>query len=188
MSFKHIQLNKKKDLIELIKNTASTIEEGVEILGGPIGDEEFPLIDLVAKDKKERPLLIFADIKSDENALLNADAQSDWFMKNHSVLRQLFPSLDLRKTVPPGAALIYPEFPLLMKRFLRAAPLHIPLLYQYRCFEVLGQKFIYMERFHTELKKQASNVNDMAGLHPFRKGKASEEVEITPDEREAFLS
>ncbi|OIP66414.1 MAG: hypothetical protein CO150_04405 [Nitrospirae bacterium CG_4_9_14_3_um_filter_53_35] len=188
MPFKQIHLNKKQDLIQLIRNTSTLIEQGVEILGGPIGTEEFPLIDLVMKDRNRRPLLILADVGPDENALLNAESQSDWFVKNLSMLRQLFPILDLNKTVSPRAALIYPEFPMLMKRSLRAAPLLSPLFYQYRCFEVLDQRFLYLERFQTNPEKQGSSGEYIEGLHPFRKGLAGKEVEITAEEREAFLS
>jgi len=110
MSLKIIQLDDKEELVQLIRQNCTMIEKGIENLGGPLGTEDLPQIDLVAKGKNGRPLLIFADVRPDENALLNAAAQTDWFVRNRSLLRQLFQDLSIDKSAPPRAALIYPEF------------------------------------------------------------------------------
>jgi hypothetical protein len=185
MSFKRIQLKSKEELLELIRENIAVIQKESDVLGGPFGTEEFPLIDLVARKKNGRPLLIFADIQPDEAAMFHAAAQKDWFVKNRTLLLQLFPDLKMDQSAPPRAALIYPEFPLLMKRFIGAAlPSQSPLLYQYRCFEALGHKYLDLERVTADKPKQSEHP---AGVPLFRRGVFSEEVEITPEEREAFL-
>lgn len=185
MSFKRIHLKSKEELLELIRENMAVIEEECHLLGGPFGTEEFPLIDLVAKQKNGRPLLIFADIQPDEAAMFHAAAQKDWFLRNRTLLLQLFPDLKVDKSAPPRAALIYPEFPLLMKRFVRAAlPSQAPLFYQYRCFEIRKQRYLDLERVTPGQPKQNEHPE---GLPLFRRGVFSQEVEITPEEREAFL-
>jgi len=186
--FKRILLKEKEELIGLLRCSCSTIEDGVEILGGPLGTEEFPLIDLLAKEKDGRALLIFADLEPDEGALLNATAQTDWTLQNRSLLGKLFPDLCVNDSAPPRAALIYPEFPLLIKRFVRAAlPSQSPLLYQFRCLEAQGERFLYLERCIPDGAVPRGGGDPSEILPRFRKGVTSEEVEITAEEREAFL-
>lgn len=189
MPFKRIHLNDKKELIKLIRNSCSMIEGGVEILGESLGSEEFPLMDLLAREKDGRALLILADVEPDERSLLNAAAQTDWTVANRSLLRQLFPGLCIDDSVPPRAALIYPEFPLLIKRFVRAAlSSKPPLLYPYRCFEGQGERFLYLERWIPDQAAHRDGGGAFEDLPPFRRGVAREEVEITAEEKAAFLS
>lgn len=164
------------------------IGKEMEILGGPLGSDLFPFIDRVAREKGGRPLLIFADVQPDENIILNITAQIDWFLRNRTLLRQLYPKLRVDDTVSPRAALIYPEFPLLTKRFVRAAPPHSLLLYEYRCFQVLKQRFLYLERFLGEPVPPVKAESLTENLPPFRSGMTGEDSGITSEEREAFLS
>jgi hypothetical protein len=187
MPLKIVQLDDKEELVQLVRNNCTMIDKGVEILGGPLGTEDLPRIDLVAKEKNGRPLLILAGVRPDENALLNAAAQIDWFVRNRSLLRQLFQDLSIDNSAPPRAALIYPEFPLIMKRFVRAALPQPPLLYQYRCLQVHEERFLYLERFDPDSGEERLSVRQ-ENLPRFRSGISGEEVEITSEEREAFLS
>lgn len=189
MSLLHVSLENKKELIRLLYENSSMIEDGVEILGESLGTDEFPLIDLLAKDNDGRALIILAQTKPDEDALLHIALQLDWIMMNRRLLTTLYPKLRLSKSAPPRAALIYPEFPQIMKRFVRAAlPSQAPLLYQYRCFENHGKRFLYLEKFIPEQAGVKRKEDHAADLPPFRTGVAMDEVEITPEEREAFLS
>ncbi len=187
MSLKIVQLDDKEELVQLIRSNCTMIDPGVEILGGPLGTEDLPQIDLIAREKNGRPLLILADVRPDENALLNAAAQTDWFVRNRSLLRQLFQDLSIDKSAPPRAVLIYPKFPLIMKRFVRAALPQPPLLYQYRCLQVHGERFLYLERLDPDSGEEKPS-NREEDLPRFRSGISGEEVEITSEEREAFLS
>jgi hypothetical protein len=165
------------------------IEGGVEIVAENIGSDDFPLIDLIAKDHKDRPLLLHAGLQPSEDVLINAGAQMNWFSRNTVLLGKVLPELDLNKFVLPRAALIYPEFSQRVKRFVRAAPPSLPImLYQYRCFDVSGKHYLYLEKAIAEKEtKFDKDTGHREGLAPFRPGITRDDVEITPEEREAFF-
>jgi len=188
MTFRTVPLRDKKRLLELIRSSASLLEEGAEIVDGNIGSEEFPLIDLLARRRDGRILLIHAGVTPDEKIFLHAAAQLEWFQSNRRLLKRLYPDLAWDHPVPPRAALIYPEFPHLMKRFVRAAPPSFsPLLFRYRCLVSEETQFLYLERLATP-REGRRRPDEEASLPPFRTGIAGEDVILTAEEREAFLS
>ena len=183
MALQRVRPADKEELLALVRRSASAIAPGLEILGGPLGADEFPPIDLVARDARARPLLLFAGLACREETVLYAAAQAEWFVRQRSILVQLFPGLRIDPAAPPRAVLICPEFPLLTRKFIRTAlPSHPPLLFQYRCYEALGRRFLDLERV------REPEAPGPAGRHRFRAGILSHEVEITPEEREAFFS
>ncbi|NOY53955.1 MAG: hypothetical protein GXP58_10130 [Deltaproteobacteria bacterium] len=188
MTFRTVPLQNKKKLIELIRTSSSLLEEGMEIIDSDIGSEEIPLIDLVARRRSGEALLIHTGVTADEKAFLHAAAQSAWFQSNHTLLRRIYPELTLDNQVPPRAALIYPEFPHLMKRFVRAAPPSFaPMLFRYRCLVSEDTQFLYLERFDKPREQMRLSEED-ASLPPFRTGIAGKDVMLSPEEREAFFS
>ncbi len=188
MTFRTVPLQNQKRLIELIRTSSSLLEEGTEILDGNIGSEEFPLIDLVARRRNGQALLIHAGITPDEKVFLHSAAQLEWFQSNRSLLKRIYPELSLNNQVPPRAALIYPEFPQLMKRFVRAAPPSLsPMLYRYRCLTSEETQFLYLERFDKRWERRR-HPDEESSLPPFRTGILGNDVVLTSEEQEAFFS
>jgi hypothetical protein len=189
MSLKRVTIDDKNALLELVRKNPSAIEEGLAIVSDAIGMDTLPLIDLVGVNSKGDALLIFADVVSDDSALLVAAAQTEWFLRNVSLLTRLFPDLRVSPSAPPRAALIYPEFPLLMKKFVRAAlPSPSPLLLQYRCLEAGHERYLYLESYDPHQTEPRHPRDDRDGLPPFRSGPAGEAAALTREEREAFLN
>jgi len=188
MTFRTVPLQNKKKLIELIRASSSQLEEGIKILDSNIGSEESPLIDLVARRRSGQALLIHAGVNPDEQAFLHAAAQLAWFQSNQTLLKRIYPELALDNQVPPRAALIYPEFPHLMKRFVRAAlPSLSPMLFRYRCLVSEDTQFLYLERSDQPRETIRSPEED-SSLPPFRTGIAGDNVILTSEERDAFFS
>lgn len=187
MSLRMIPLQNQQELTALIRKSCSVIEAGLEILGENLGDPEFPLIDLIGRDAHGAPLLIHAGLEPREDVLLSAGDQIAWFVKNSGLLQRIFPTLSVRQSVLPRAALIYPEFSQSVKRFVRAAPPSLsPLLYRFRCFETEGQRYLYLEKIIGESKRPMKAAKTGDTLPPFRTGTRRNAVHITPEEREAF--
>ncbi len=162
------------------------MEQGIEILGSRLGNERFSLIDLVALDKQGRVLLIQADVQSDQRLLFSIQAQKDWFSKNRTLIRRAFPDLSHQEWDIPLTVLILPECPSLLREFVRATPDLSLRIYEYRCFETSGQRFLHLEPVPPEEKSPESE--DARDFPPFRTGNRKKSVSITPEERRAFLS
>ncbi|MDX1765113.1 MAG: hypothetical protein R3231_12405 [bacterium] len=187
MSFQMIALQSQQELISLIKKSCTAIEGDLEILGENLGDLDFPLIDLVARDAQGLPLLIYAGLEPREEVLFAAGDQAAWFVKNRTLLQRIFPTLSFDQSVLPRAALIYPEYSQSVKRFVRAAPPSLtPLLYRYRCFETDGQRHLYLEKIVPAGRRALKAGQPEDGLPPFRTGIFGDPVHITREEREAF--
>ncbi len=189
MSVRSVVLTHKDELLQLLEVACATGNGPLEIIGRHLETDDCPLIDLIARDPSGRVLLIQADVEPDRQALLKAAAQLAWVRANRSILLRLFDDFETDETAPPGAALIYPEFPLLAKSFIRAAPSSLTLLlYRYRCFEVAGKQFVHLEKVAAD--RPIAAVADGAGadLPPFRLGMAGDTVVLSPEEREAFLT
>ncbi len=189
MSVQSLELTRKDELLQLLETACAGGDGPFRIIGRDLEAEECPRIDLIARDPLGRLLVIQAGVDPDRQALLKAAAQLAWIRANRSILPRLFEEIEMDDTAPPGAALIYPEFPLLVKSFIRAAPSSfLLLLYRYRCVDVVGERFIHLEKVLRDPPMMVPGDRAEADLAPFRLGLAGDAVSLTPEEREAFLS
>ncbi len=189
MSVQSVALTHKKELLELLEAACATGQGPFEIIGRYLETDECPRIDLIGRDPSGRLLLIQVDVAPDRQAPLKAAAQLAWVRANRMILPRLFDDFETDESAPPGAALIYPEFPLLVKSFIRAAPSSFTLLlYRYRCFDAGNERFLHLEKVALERPSAPLGDTAEADLPPFRVGMAGDVVSLSGEERDAFLS
>jgi hypothetical protein len=140
---------KREQLLSLLGKQPEALEEGMRLIDRNIPSESSGSIELLALDCTNQLSIIDLDTSPNDALLVRGLGHFDWIVRNHSIVKRMYPEQPIDFSLQPRLILVAPEFSPLLRSVVRL--IAVPRIHcmKYHAVGMDGDAGVYFERIQS---------------------------------------